>query len=133
RQVWMTVPGSGNADALTVYAAAVMQTNRIRVGTSILPIYTRHPLVAASQALAVNDLAPGRLRLGLGPSHRHVIEQAYGLSMKSPLTYLKEYVTILRSALWEGKINFHGKFFNVTATLPRKAQIPLLVSALGVN
>jgi len=42
-------------------------------------------------------------------------------------------VAILRSALWEGKVNFHGKFFNVTATFPRNAQIPLLVSALGVN
>jgi len=133
RQVWMTVPGSGNVDTLTFFAAAVTQTNRIRLGTSILPVYTRHPLVVASQALAVNDLAPGRLRLGLGTSHRHIIEQVYGLSMETPLAYLKEYVAVLRGALWEGETNFHGKFFNVTTTLPRKAHIPLLVSALGVN
>lgn len=55
RQVWMTVQGSGNEDTLTIYAAGVAQTNLIGVGTSILLIFTRHPLGVASQALAVND------------------------------------------------------------------------------
>jgi alkanesulfonate monooxygenase SsuD/methylene tetrahydromethanopterin reductase-like flavin-dependent oxidoreductase (luciferase family)/DNA-binding SARP family transcriptional activator len=99
----------------------------------VLYIYPRHPLVMAQQALAIHDLAPGRLRLGAGPSHRHIIEQMYGLSMKAPLAYLREYVEILRSVLWEGKIDHHGTFFNVVFTLPRTAPIPLLVSALGME
>jgi F420-dependent oxidoreductase-like protein len=133
RQAWMTIGDAGQADTLTFYAAAAVQTTQIRLGTSIVPIYPRHPLVMAQQALAIHDFAPGRLRLGVGPSHRYIIEQMYGLSMKAPLAYLREYVEVLRSVLWEGRIDHHGTFFNVVFSLPRTAQIPLLVSALGVK
>jgi F420-dependent oxidoreductase-like protein len=133
RQVWMTSGGAGQADTLTFYAAAAVQTTQIRLGTAIVPIYPRHPLVMAQQALAIHDLTPGRLRLGAGPSHRPIIEQMYGLSMKAPLAYLREYVEVLRSVLWEGRIDHHGTFFNVVFSLPRTAPVPLLVSALGVK
>lgn len=133
RQVWMTMGAFGGADTLTAYAAAAAQTSRIRLGTSIVPIYPRHPLTMAHQVLCVNDIAPGRFRLGVGTSHRHIMEQMYGLSMKSPLAYLREYVTVLRRALWEGEVDHHGKYFNITYTMPRKARIPILISALGVN
>src|SRR5438105_10390420 len=131
RQVWMAQGGSGGTDNLTIAAIAAARTTQIRLGTSIVPIYPRHPLVMAQQALAIHDLAPERLRLGAGPSHRHIIEQMYGLSMKAPLVYLREYVEVLRRVLWEGRIDHHGTFFNVVFSLPRTAPIPLLVSALG--
>ena len=83
RQVWMTSGAAGQVDILTFYAAAAVQTTQIRLGTSIVPIYPRHPLVMAQQALAIHDLAPERLRLGAGPSHRHIIEQMYGLVNES--------------------------------------------------
>lgn len=131
RQVWMSMGGSGGADPLTIFAAAATQTSRIRMGTDIIPIYPRHPLVIAQQALAVHDVAPGRLLLGVGPSHKHIMEDSYGLTLSSPLAYLREYVEVTRSILWEGKVDHHGTFFNVKASLPRTAQVPLLVSALG--
>lgn len=131
RQVWMTMGGAGGMDPLTFYAAAASQTDRIRLGTSIIPIFPRHPMVVAQQVLAIHDLAPGRFRLGLGPSHQQIIEGKYGLPMPSPLSYLREYAAVLRSALWEGKVEHHGGFFsNVTFTLPRTARVPLLFSAL---
>jgi F420-dependent oxidoreductase-like protein len=133
RQIWMSIGGSGASDLLTMFAAAAVQTSRIRMGTDIVPIYPRHPLVMAQQALTVNDIAPGRLLLGIGPSHKHIIEGSYGLAHTSPLAYLREYVEVTRSVLWEGKVDYHGTFFNVKASLPRTAQIPLLVSALGVK
>lgn len=131
RQVWMTMSSAGAVDPLTFFALAAMQTERVRFGTSIIPVFPRHPVVTAQQALAVHDVAPGRLRLGLGPSHVHIIEGKYGLRMEAPLTYLREYLTVLRSALWEGQVDFHGRFLNVSFSFPRKARIPLLVSALG--
>jgi alkanesulfonate monooxygenase SsuD/methylene tetrahydromethanopterin reductase-like flavin-dependent oxidoreductase (luciferase family) len=85
----------------------------------------------ALQAATINDLAPGRLRLGVGSSHRHIIEGIYGLAMPSPLAYLREYVEVMRQGLWEGRIDHQGRFFKVAATVPRAAQIPLLISALG--
>ena len=130
RQIWMAQPPN-LPDVLTTYAAAAVKTSTINLGTSIVPIYPRHPLVMAQQALAIHDLAPGRLRLGIGSSIRIVTENIYGLQHSKPLAHLREYLDVLRTALWDGKVDHHGKFFNVVATMPRTAQIPLLISTLG--
>ena len=130
RQAWMT-QSLGMLDTLTLFAAVATQTTRIRLGTSIVPVYPRHPLVMALQAATIDALAAGRLRLGVGTSHRHVIENVYGLSMPSPLAYLREYVEVMRQGLWEGRVDHHGRFFKVATSFPRQAQVPLLISALG--
>ena len=64
---WMTM-GALGSDTLTLYAATAVQTERIKLGTSIVPAFTRHPLAMATQALVLDDLAPGRLQLGIGAS-----------------------------------------------------------------
>jgi F420-dependent oxidoreductase-like protein len=130
RQVWMTQSPFW-PDALTTFAAAATRTSTICLGTSILPTYTRHPLVLAQQALSFYDLAPDRLRLGIGPSHRFIVEGIYGLQQRTPLVHLHEYVKVLRAALWEGKVDHHGQFYNVVVTLPRTSQVPVLISTLG--
>jgi len=132
RQVWAT-QGPAATDALTVFTVAATRTTSIRMGTSILPTYPRHPLAVAAQARTFNELAPGRLRLGLGASHRPTIEGVYGFEMTAPLAHLREYVAVLRAALWEGKVEHHGRFFNVNVNLPGTARVPLLVAALGDN
>lgn len=129
QQVWMTQGGPA-PDTLTIFAAAAVQTSHIRFGTSIVPTYPRHPLALAQQALALGDLAPERLRLGVGPSHRPTIEGVYGIEMGSPLEHEREYVSILRAALWEGNIDFHGKYYNVKTKMPRTPHTPILISAL---
>ncbi len=129
RQAWMT-QGGPSPDTLSIFAAAAMQTTSIRLGTAIIPTYPRHPLALAQQALTLGDLAPGRLRLGIGPSHRPTIEGVYGIPMTAPLDHLREYVAILRAALWEGKVDYHGNFFTVKTTLPRTPRTPILISAL---
>jgi alkanesulfonate monooxygenase SsuD/methylene tetrahydromethanopterin reductase-like flavin-dependent oxidoreductase (luciferase family) len=133
RQIWMSQPPSPPLwpDILTMLGAAAAKTSTVRLGTSIVPTYPRHPLVLAQQSLALNGIAPGRFRLGIGPSHRVVIEDIYGLPQTTPLSHLREYVKVLRAALWKGKVDHHGNFFNVVATLPRTAQIPLLISTVG--
>jgi F420-dependent oxidoreductase-like protein len=130
RQIWMTQPPWW-PDVLTTFAAAATNTSTVRFGTSIVPTYPRHPLVMAQQALALYDIAPSRVRLGIGPSHRFIIEDMYGLQHRTPLAHLREYVEILHAALWEGKVDHHGDFYNITATLPRTPQIPVLISTLG--
>src|SRR6478736_6142585 len=130
RQIWIAQPPV-LPDVLTMFAAAATRTSTVRLGTSITPTYPRHPLVLAQQVLALNDLAPDRLRLGIGPSHRFIIEDIYGLQQKTPLAHLREYLEVLRAALWQGKVDHHGHFYNVIATLPRTSQIPILISTLG--
>jgi len=101
RQVWSTQIISA-PDTLSVFAAAATQTESVRMGVSIVPIYSRHPLTMAEQALALHEIAPGRLRLGIGTSHRPAVEGVYGIPMTAPLEHLREYATVLRSLLWEG-------------------------------
>jgi F420-dependent oxidoreductase-like protein len=132
RQLWMTQNPS-SFDALTLYSAAMMRTQTIRLGTSIVPTYPRHPLALAQQATTVAALGPGRLRLGVGPSHRPAIETVYGFPMEEPLTHTREYLGVLRRALWDGSVDHHGRFFTAKATLPNPPRIPLLMSALGAG
>ncbi|GCF10627.1 LLM class flavin-dependent oxidoreductase [Dictyobacter arantiisoli] len=132
RQIWSTQsPLTG--DTLTAFAAVAIQTKSIRLGSSIIPTYPRHPLTMAGQALALDDLAPGRLRLGIGSSHRPIIEGVYGIPMVKPLDHLREYINIVRAALWEGQVDHQGTYFTVKAKLERTAKIPILTSALGEN
>ncbi len=129
-QLWMTqTPMS--LDSLTVYAAAFARTQRIRLGTSIIPTYPRHPLALAQQAATVDALDPGRLRLGIGSSHRPVIEGVYGLPMVTPLAHLREYVGVLRAALWAGEADHRGQFFTARVKLGQPPRVPILVATLG--
>ena len=132
RQIWMGQPPFW-PDTLTTLAAAATKTSTIRLGTSIVSTYPRHPHVMAQQALSLNDIAPGRLRLGIGPSHPAIIEGMYGLPMTTPLAYLREYTNVLRTELREGKVDHHGKFFNVKVSISHTAQIPVLISTLGIK
>ena len=129
RQAWMT-QGAAAPDTLLTFAAAAMRAQRIVLGTAIVPTYPRHPLALAQQALALTNLAPGRLRLGIGASHRNIMENVYGLALDAPLAHLSEYVTIVRALLWKGAVTHAGAHYRVTATLPRPAQPPILISAL---
>lgn len=129
RQIWMT-QGTPAPDTMTLFAAAAARTTTVRLGTAIVPTYPRHPLALAQQALALSDLAPGRLRLGVGPSHRPTIEGTYGLSMQPPLEHLREYVAVLRAALWDGQVDHEGRYYRVKAKLPRIPHTPILISAL---
>ena len=130
--VWSTVGGT-NPDAVTLFAAAAAKTRTIGVGTAIVPTYPRHPIALASQALVLGALAPGRFRLGIGPSHRPTIEGMFGLPMNRPLEHLREYLTVLRGLLWEGAVDFEGPHFRVKAQLPAGTdppRTPLPISAL---
>lgn len=129
RQFWST-QSPLQPDTLTTFAAAAVQTKTIRFGSAIIPTYPRHPLTMAAQALALHELAAGRLRLGLGSSHRPVIEGTYGIKQVTPLAHLREYVQIVRAALWDGTVDYQGTFFTVKATLPHTAPLPLLISVL---
>lgn len=131
--VW-AISGGLQPDLLTYYAAAAVQTENIRFGTSIIPMLPRHPITLASQVMAFSDLAPGRLRLGIGTSHKSSMEQMLGVNFEHPWDKLREYVKILRLALWEGKVDFSGDYYNVhDISLPsfiKPPKTPILISAL---
>ncbi len=113
---WMTSGGVA-ADPLAVFSAAAVKTERIQFGTCILPTFPRHPLAMVQGAVTVDSLAPGRLRLGIGPSHKPSVEGTYGIPFVRPLEHLREYLTILRAILGEGSVQFSGKRLTANARI----------------
>src|SRR5258706_4811192 len=67
-------------DALTVATVCGRETRRIELGTGVVPTYPRHPFAMAQQAMSVNAAIGHRLALGIGLSHKVVIETMFGLS-----------------------------------------------------
>jgi alkanesulfonate monooxygenase SsuD/methylene tetrahydromethanopterin reductase-like flavin-dependent oxidoreductase (luciferase family) len=86
-------------DALTVITAYALNTSTIRVGTGVVPIYTRTPASMAQTAATIDELSGGRLNLGLGVSHRPVVEGWFGQTIDKPVAEMKEYVGIVRAIL----------------------------------
>ena len=127
---WMTMGGIGS-DTLTIYAAAVTQTESITLGTSIIPAFGRHPFTIASQALVLDDLAPGRLIIGIGTSHGPTMVGAFGVPFDRPLSRLREYLQVLRPLLQQGEVEFRGEFYSVKGRLPGAPGTPVMISALG--
>jgi probable F420-dependent oxidoreductase len=86
-------------DSLTVVTAYALATERIRVGTGVVPIYTRTPASMAQTAATIDDLSGGRLNLGLGVSHRPVVEGWHGQTIDRPVAEMREYLAIVRAIL----------------------------------
>jgi F420-dependent oxidoreductase-like protein len=126
---WLTTGGVG-LDALTLYAAAAVRTSHIRLGTSIIPTFPRHPLVVVQQVQVLAQLAPGRFRLGLGPSHRPNVERMYGFDFRAPLGHLREYLQIVKTILHTGAIDFDGRYYHAHAQLRTPVDVPVMASAL---
>src|SRR4051794_39111212 len=84
-------------DALTVITAYALATQRIRVGTGVVPIYTRTPATMAQTAVTIDELSGGRLNLGLGVSHRPVVEGWDGQTIDRPVREMREYAGIVRA------------------------------------
>ena len=122
-------------DALTALAVVGREVPGLRVGTSVVPTYPRHPMTLALQALTVQAATGGRLTLGIGLSHQVVIEGAYGLSFSTPVRHLREYLEILMPLLHGEKLTFEGEELTARTGAPMvvagAAPPPVLVAALG--
>jgi alkanesulfonate monooxygenase SsuD/methylene tetrahydromethanopterin reductase-like flavin-dependent oxidoreductase (luciferase family) len=125
---WMTT-GMARPDNLTTFAAAAVRTQRITLGTSIVPTFPRHPLVTVQQTQVIAHLAPGRFRLGVGPSHRPLME-AMGLPFRAPLGHLREYVRICKALLQQGRVDFDGIYYKAHDAIAQPLDVPVMASAL---
>jgi F420-dependent oxidoreductase-like protein len=129
--VWVT-HGHGR-DSFLVLAAYAAATTRLRVGNGVLQILPRHPVATAQASLTLAELSGGRFTLGLGISHRPMMEAMLGLTIVDPLTTMREYVAVLRGALGEGA-HVDGKHYRVhwSAGMPGKpAAPPIYLAALS--
>lgn len=132
--VWF--PGAVGGDPLVALAIAGRATASIELGTSVLQTYTCHPGLMANRATAVVDAigTPGRFTLGIGPSHRPLIEDVLGLSYDTPGRHTEEYLSILTPLLRGESVEQRGAELSYTAVPPPPLggePVPVLVAALG--
>jgi len=120
-------------DALTAFAVAGSQVPGIELGTAVVPTYPRHPAVLAQQALTVALAVSGRLALGIGLSHRVVIEDMYGYSFERPARHMSEYLSVLLPLLDGEAADFDGETLRakIGLSVPRPGRVPVLLAAMA--
>jgi len=120
-------------DALNVLAVACTQTNHIELGVGIVPTYPRHPLALAQQAATTQAFCGGRLTLGVGVSHRPVIEGMHGIPYASPAAHMRDYLSVLTPLLRDGSVSHRGEFYRVDGgfTVPGTSPVSVVVGALS--
>ncbi|NUR98843.1 MAG: TIGR03564 family F420-dependent LLM class oxidoreductase [Kribbellaceae bacterium] len=120
-------------DALTLIAGVAPYTTTIGYAVGVVPVYPRHPLALAAQALSVQALTGNRLTLGIGSSHPHMVEGMLGLSMDRPAAYVREYVEALGPLLTGEPTVYAGDRLTARGriTIPGTEAPELVLAALG--
>src|SRR5260370_15410848 len=120
-------------DALTALAVVGGGVAGIEIGTAVVPTYPRHPAVLAQQALTTALALDSRFTLGIGLSHKVVIEHMYGYSFDAPAVHMSEYLSILLPALEGEHVDYAGRTVsaNVGLSTPRTGRLPVLLAAMA--
>jgi probable F420-dependent oxidoreductase len=120
-------------ESLTVLTAYALASARIRVGTGVVPIYTRTPATMAQTAATIDELSGGRFTLGLGVSHRPVVESWHGQRIDRPVAEMREYASIVRAIL-RGEDPPPGEKWQTNfrlAGLDPRPTLPIYIAALS--
>ena len=121
-------------EALTALAVAGSQVPGIELGTAVIPTYPRHPAVLAQHALTTAlAVGPDRLALGIGLSHKIVIEDMYGYSFDRPARHMREYLSVLLPLLDGSPVSVEGSTLSarIGLTVPRAGRVPVLLAAMA--
>jgi F420-dependent oxidoreductase-like protein len=131
----LTMGESWGEDALTSLAQLAAVTSRIRIGTSIVPVFARSPANLAMTALNMDRMSEGRFFLGLGTSGQLVIQDLHGEAFRKPLTRMREYIDILRKAMRGERLDHDGEFFHLQRfrlrLQPYRAHLPIYIASLS--
>jgi F420-dependent oxidoreductase-like protein len=127
------IPQTMGMDAMTALAVVGREVPDLELGIAVVPTFPRHPIVMAQQALTTQSIAGGRLTLGIGLSHRPIIEGSYGYPFDRPLRHMREYLDALVPLLHEGTVNVSGETITARIGLDVRGSSPVrvLVAALG--
>jgi probable F420-dependent oxidoreductase len=121
------------ADAFTPLALAAAWEPRLRLGTAIVPAFTRAPACLAQCAASLADAAPGRVALGIGSSSDVIVERWNGLPFVEPYRRVRDVVRFLRDAFEGEKVSASYDSFEISGfTLGIRPEVPpaILVAAL---
>ena len=121
-------------DAISTLSIVGREVPRLRLGTAVTPTFPRHPTAIAQQALTAAAATGNRFVLGIGLSHKVVIENMLGLSYDAPARHMREYLDVLMPLLRGETLNYQGELYRVgglTLTVPGAESVPTVVAALG--
>jgi F420-dependent oxidoreductase-like protein len=127
------LPQIFGVEALAALAVAGREVPGIELATGVVPTFPRHPVTLAQEALTTQAASGNRLLLGIGLSHKPVIEGMFGHSFDKPLRHMREYLAVLLPLTRGEPVSFNGEVFRVSAGLQVKgaAPMPVLLAALG--
>jgi probable F420-dependent oxidoreductase len=126
----------GGADGIAALTPVAAQSSRVRLGTGILPVFTRPPALLAMGAATLQNLSGGRFVLGLGTSSPVIVGGWMGGSFDRPLKRLREYVEVIREALSGKKVTYRGETVSLDGfrlQLDPGAPVPIYLAALGLQ
>ena len=131
--VW--VPEGGGRDSLTALAGIAMKTDRVLLGTGILPIYARTATNTAMGAAGMAAVSADRFILGLGVGHRPTVEGRDGVPFSRPIARLRQTIRVVRRLLAGETVSSKGHHFDISdaslgAAAPGK-RVPIYIAALG--
>lgn len=128
--VWVT--HLDGRDSLTLLAHYAARSERVRLGTGVVPIYTRTPATMAQSAATIDEASGGRLVLGLGVSHRPIVEGWHGQTIDRPVSELREYVAIVRAILAGEEPPPGAKWrTGFRLSMPARPDLPVYVAGLS--
>jgi probable F420-dependent oxidoreductase len=126
---------SSGYDAISLLTLIASHTERIHVGSAVIPVQTRTPVVLGVSAASLGHVAPGRVALGLGLSSRTIVGDWHGLPFGNSLGQIREAVQVIRLAASGERVNFEGTFYrvkNFRMTAPPPATpVRVVLAALG--
>lgn len=127
------VPSIYGHDPLSVMAVAGTQTSTIRLMTGVAPTYPRHPSAMASAAMSAGSASGGRFTLGIGLSHKVVVEGVYGMSYDRPAAHMREYLDVVLPLLAGEAVEHRGEQYSYRGALRMRdaVQVPVVIAAMA--
>ena len=124
----------GYLDAMTAVALLGQITERIEIGSAVIPVQTRHPIAMAQQALTTQLACKGRFALGLGTSHHWIVDGQLGLPYERPAHLMRNYLEVISAAFaGPGPVDAENDTYRVHSPMDVAEPIPMpiLIAALG--
>jgi 5,10-methylenetetrahydromethanopterin reductase len=129
------VPESWGRESFATLGAMSQITKKVRLGTSIVSIYSRTPATVAMAAITLDMLSDNRTIIGLGASTPAIVENWHGVHFDRPASRMKEYIEILRPMTKGEKVKYDGEFFSINnfkiLHRPQRTHIPIFIAAIN--
>jgi F420-dependent oxidoreductase-like protein len=131
--VWM--PEAYGTDAISILGALAARTERIKLGTGIVNVFSRTPALLGQTAATLDLISGGRFNLGLGTSGYQVVTGWHGMAFDRPLQRMRETIAIVRQVLRRDRLLFDGQVFQLDKGLkllahPVRDTVPIYLATL---